>query len=99
MIFADAYWEVTLKVLDKDEFENLVDQDLVLISKDGDSYRSKNFEAMEDEFSYLGDDINWSDSYTWSCDVIGDDKMEFTVRKAGGNDICVYTILPKFEEV
>lgn len=98
MIFANINQEVTLKVYNKDAFNELCNKDLVWTSKEG-SYKINNFCMFEDEMSYLKDDL-YMEGYTMAI-VFKDDntRLVFEVMDDKDNIICSYTVKCIFEHV
>jgi len=98
MIFANIKQEVTLKVYNRDAFNELCTKDLVWTSKEG-SYKINNFCMFEDEISYLKDDL-YVEGYTMVTCFKDDNRMlVFEVMDNKNNIICSYSVVCKLEHV
>lgn len=92
----DLCCKVEVQIFDKEGFNRLKDEDLVLASKD---YEIKDFRRGQDEFGYLKDDINRSDNFECMWEMNGKDNrsLDFNVYYVDDDSpIMTYKLIPSF---
>lgn len=95
----DLCCKVEVQIFDKEGFNRLRDEDLVLSSKD---YEIKDFKRGQDEFGYLKDDINRSDNFECMWEMNGKDNrsLDFNVYYVDDdNPIMTYKLIPSFRHI
>lgn len=83
--------KVNVTILDKELFQELLENDLVLSDKE---YLIRDYAMGQDEFSYLTDDINKSDDYSYQWESV-ENEMVLTILKEQKR-IMTYSLIPTF---
>lgn len=96
----DLVCDVKVKIFDKKGFDDLEENDLVYSRDDFTAY---NFSMLQDELSYLTDDVSASDDFVYKWIPFDDGTAELGIfyydeRNKDNSPIMTYTVCPTLKK-